>query len=43
MKRMNSRTKVLILTVSMALLLIAVYAFGILIPESAYASSFMNA
>lgn len=43
MKRMNRRTKVLILTVSMALLLIAVYAFGILIPESAYATSFMNA
>ena len=43
MKKMNRRTKVLILTVSMALLLIAVYAFGILIPESAYATSFMNA
>ena len=43
MNRMNRRTKVLILTVSMALLLIAVYAFGVLIPESAYASSFMNA
>ena len=43
MKKMNRRTKVLILTVSMALLLIAVYAFGVLIPESAYASSFMNA
>lgn len=43
MKRMNRRTKVLILTAFMALLLIAVYAFGVLIPESAYASSFMNA
>ena len=43
MKKMNRRTKVLILTASMALLLIAVYAFGVLIPESAYASSFMNA
>ena len=43
MKMMNRRTKVLILTVSMVLLLIAVYAFGILIPESAYATSFMNA
>ena len=43
MKRMNRRTKVLILTAYMALLLIAVYAFGVLIPESAYASSFMNA
>ena len=35
MKKMNRRTKVLILTASMALLLIAVYAFGVLIPESA--------
>ena len=43
MKKMNRRTKVLILTVSMVLLLIAVYAFGVLIPESAYATSFMNA
>ena len=43
MKRMNRRTKVLILTAFMALLLIAVYAFGVLIPESAFASSFMNA
>ena len=43
MKKMNRRTKVLILTVAMAALLIAVYAFGVLIPESAYVSSFMNA
>lgn len=43
MKKMNRRTKVLILTATMAALLIAVYAFGVLIPESAYASSFMNA
>lgn len=43
MKRINRRTKVLILTAFLALLLIAVYAFGVLIPESAYASSFMNA
>lgn len=43
MKKINRRTKVLILTVSMALLLITVYAFGVLIPEEAYASSFMNA
>jgi peptide/nickel transport system permease protein len=43
MKKMNRRTKVLILTISMALLLSAVYASGVLIPESAYASSFMNA
>ena len=43
MKKMNRRTKVLLLTATMAALLIAVYAFGVLIPESAYASSFMNA
>ena len=43
MKKMNRRTKVLILTATMAVLLIAVYAFGVLIPESAYASSFRNA
>lgn len=43
MKKMNRRIKVLILTATMAALLIAVYAFGVLIPESAYASSFMNA
>lgn len=43
MKKMNRRTKVLILTASMALLLIAVYALGMLIPEEAYASSFLNA
>ena len=43
MKKMNRRTKVLILTATMAALLIAVYAFGVLIPESAYTSSFMNA
>ena len=43
MKKMNRRTEVLILTASMALLLITVYAFGVLIPEEAYASSFMNA
>ena len=43
MKRMNRRTQVVILTAFMALLLITVYAFGVLIPESAYASSFMNA
>ena len=43
MKKMNRRTKVLILTATMAALLIAVYAFSVLIPESAYASSFMNA
>ena len=43
MKKMNRRTRVLILTIVMAVVLIAVYALGILIPESAVASSFMNA
>ena len=42
-KKMNRRTKVLILTIIMAVVLIAIYALGILIPESAVATSFMNA
>ena len=42
MKKMNRRTKVVALTALMAILLIAVYAFGIYIPETAYASSFLN-
>ncbi len=40
---MNRRTRVVILTVFMALLLTAVYAAGILVPESYAASSFLNA
>lgn len=43
MKDLNRRTKVLLLTILMAAVLIAIYAFGIMIPESAVASSFMNA
>lgn len=43
MKKLNRRTKVLILTIAMAAVLIAVYAMGILIPEDAVAASFMNA
>ena len=43
MKKLNRRTKVLLLTAVMALVLIAVYAFGLLIPEEAYASSFLQA
>lgn len=43
MKKMNRRTKVVVLTCVTAVLLIAVYAFGIFIPEEAYASSFLNA
>ena len=43
MKKMNRRTKLMILTILMGVVLAAVYALGILIPESAVASSFMNA
>ena len=43
MKQRNRRTKVVALTAVMAIVLIAVYAFGIFIPEEAYASSFLNA
>ena len=43
MKKLNRRTKVVLLTAVMALVLIAVYAFGLLIPEEAYASSFLQA
>ena len=43
MKKLNRRTKVLLLTVIMAVVLIAVYALGLLIPESAVQSNFMNA
>ena len=42
-KKMNRRTKVLILTIIMAVVLITIYALGLLIPESAVATSFMNA
>lgn len=43
MKKMNRRTKVLILTVLMAVVLTAIYALGMLIPEEAVASNFMEA
>ena len=43
MKKRNRRTRVVALTTAMAIFLIAVYASGILIPEDAYASSFLNA
>ena len=43
MKKLNRRTKVLVLTVIMAVVLVAVYLLGMLIPESAVATSFMNA
>ena len=42
MKKMNRRRKVLLLSVTMALLLAAVYAAGILIPEEWTASSFLR-
>lgn len=43
MKKRNHRTKVVILTVVIFLLLIAVYACGILIPDDAITGSFLNA
>ncbi|MBS7403552.1 MAG: ABC transporter permease [Oscillospiraceae bacterium] len=43
MKKLNRRTKVLLLTILMTVILIAFYAFAVLIPESAVASSFLNA
>lgn len=43
MKRINHRTKVVVLTVIMAIILIAIYVFGVLIPDDAVAGSFLNA
>ena len=43
MKKINRRTKVLILTVIMAIVFVAIYLFGICIPEEAVAGSFLNA
>lgn len=43
MKKRNHRTKVVILTVVIFLLLIAVYTCGILIPDDAITGSFLNA
>ena len=42
MKKMNRRTKVVALSLAMTVLLIGIYAAGILIPDSLTASSFMN-
>lgn len=42
MKKINRRTRVLILTILMAVLLIAVYAAGVLVPDRYVASSFLN-
>ena len=43
MKKINRRTKVLILTVIMAIAFVAIYFLGIFIPEEAVAGSFLNA
>lgn len=43
MKKLNRRTKVVILTVILAIILIATYAFGLLISGDAVAGSFLNA
>lgn len=43
MKKINRRTRVLMLTVIIGVMLIAVYLLGVLIPDSFVASSFMNA
>lgn len=42
MKKINRRTKVVILTIIMAVVLIVIYAYGLSIPEEAVASSFLN-
>lgn len=43
MKRLNRRTKVVILTAVMTAVLIVIYTCGILIPDDAVAGSFLNA
>ncbi len=43
MRTLNRRTKVLILTILMALLLLGIYAAGILIPEDAVAADYLAA
>lgn len=43
MRKLNRRTKAVILTVVMAITLVAIYAFGIIIPEASVAGSFLNA
>lgn len=43
MKKMNRRTKVVILTAVMAVVLITIYMIGIFMPEDAVAGSFLNA
>lgn len=43
MRNLNRRTQVSILTIIMIIILIAVYAFGLLIPDEAVDGSFLNA
>ena len=43
MKRLNRRTKVLTLTIVMAVFVLAAYAMGVLISEEAVAPSLLNA
>lgn len=43
MKKMNRRTKVLFLTIIMTIVFVAIYLFGIFIPEEAVSGSFLNA
>lgn len=43
MIKLNRRTRVLILTIAMAAVLVAIYALGLLIPESAVSTSILNA
>lgn len=43
MKKLNRRTRVLILTITMAIIFITIYLLGIFIPDEAVAGSFLNA
>ena len=43
MGKLNRRTKVLVLTCIIALVLAVVYALGVFLPEQTYAASFLNA
>ncbi|MBQ6820594.1 MAG: ABC transporter permease [Clostridium sp.] len=43
MRKMNRRTKLLILTIIIAVALVAIYLLGIFIPDEAVAGSFLNA
>ncbi len=43
MKKLNRRTKVVILTIILTIILITIYTFGLLISDDAVAGSFLNA